>query len=86
MTASCLSDVLACVLLLSLRYAGKRREAERGFTGTALTGLVPAAAAAAAAGGPEAGEGEGEGIDMDAELAAAAAAAAEDGGDAEMAG
>ena len=72
--------LLACVLSLSLRYAGKRREAERGFTGTALTGLVPAAAAAATAGGPEAGEGEGEGIDMDAELAA------EDGGDAEMAG
>ena len=72
--------------------AGKRREAERGFSGTALTGLLPAAAAAAAAAagqaeaGAEAGaeavggkaRGGKDGIDMDAELAAAAAAAAEE--------
>lgn len=66
--------------LPSLRTAGgrRRREAERGFTGTALTGLVPAAAGAEAEGGEAKQEGGSEGqeggIDMDAELAAAAAA------------
>ena len=62
----------------SLRAGGRRlREAERGFTGTALTGLAPAGAGGEAGGqAQQAGEGQGQegGIDMDAELAAAAAA------------
>ena len=65
---------MACLLPAALPVAARRpREAERGFTGTALTGLTPVAAAAAAEDAP-ADVGEGGPIDMDAELAAAAAA------------
>lgn len=59
----------------------RRREAERGFTGTALTGLVPAAAGGEGEDGDAKQEGGSEGqrggIDVDAELAAAAAAGEE---------
>lgn len=65
----------------SLLAGGRRaREAERGFTGTALTGLVPAGAATGGGASGEEGqqeEGQEGGVDMDAELAAAMAAEAD---------